>query len=69
MLHQTKVLVLAAAMVGSAYAQSQPAPNVFNVLSWSSVFNQTVLNGSNQVIGVRVKPFNDVTQTGLVWAK
>jgi len=55
MSHQTKVLVLAAAVVGSVYAQSQPAPNVFNVLSWSSVFNQTVFNlnnGNEQAIGV-----------------
>jgi hypothetical protein len=49
---QTKVLVLGAAALVSGRAQSQPAPNVFNVLSWSSVFNQTVYGAGGKSVGV-----------------
>jgi hypothetical protein len=36
----------------TAHAQSQAPPNLFNALSWSSVFNQTVYNSSGKSIGV-----------------
>jgi hypothetical protein len=47
---QGKIFVLAAAAAVSAVAQST-APNVFNVLSWSAVFNQPVYSATNKQIG------------------
>jgi hypothetical protein len=49
--YNTKILVLAAFFVPAMNAQSTPAPNLFNVLSWSSVFNQPVYNSSGTQIG------------------
>jgi hypothetical protein len=49
---KTKIFILAAVVALTMKAQSQPAPNVFNVLSWSSVFNQTVYNAAGKSIGV-----------------
>jgi hypothetical protein len=49
--NHTKILVLAAFFVPAMNAQSTSAPNLFNVLSWSSVFNQPVYNGSGTQIG------------------
>jgi hypothetical protein len=51
MTRQTTVLIAAVFGIAAAGAQTPPAPNVFNVLSWSSVFNQTVYNGSGRSIG------------------
>jgi hypothetical protein len=48
----TKILVIAGITSAWGAAQSTQAPNVFNVLSWSSVFNQTVYGGSGQAVGV-----------------
>jgi hypothetical protein len=50
---KSKCLVAAAFVIGSVplKAQSLPAPNVYNVLSWSSVFNQTVYNSGGTRIG------------------
>jgi hypothetical protein len=47
-----KAVVLSVFALAFANAQSQPAPNVYNVLSWSSVFNQNVYNSSGRAIGV-----------------
>jgi len=52
MTQQTRILIAAAFAVMAANAQSNPAPNVFNVLSWSAVFNQTVYNNNGKSIGV-----------------
>jgi hypothetical protein len=47
----SKILVLAALFVSTISAQSTSAPNLFNVLSWSSVFSQPVYNSSMTQIG------------------
>ena len=47
-----KIFIWSVIAAMSATAQAQPAPNVFNVLSWSSVFNQTVYNEQGKPIGV-----------------
>ncbi len=44
-------MVLGTFWVASVQAQSTSAPNLFNVLSWSSVFNQTVYNGGGTPVG------------------
>jgi hypothetical protein len=49
---RVKILVLAGLAGVYANAQSTQAPNVYNVLSWSSVFNQNVLDSSGNKIGV-----------------
>jgi hypothetical protein len=46
-----KILVLAAFFMPSMKAQSTSAPNLFDVLSYSSVFNQPVYNSSGNTIG------------------
>ena len=51
MFRHTKLFVLTALLVPSIQAQSNSAPNLFNVLSWSSVFNQPVYNSSGVQIG------------------
>src|SRR5579871_2444266 len=51
MLHRRKSLILTCIAAAVAQAQSQSAPNVFNVLSWSSVFNQKVYNEQGAQIG------------------
>ncbi len=45
------IVVLGTFWVASVQAQSTSAPNLFNVLSWSSVFNQTVYNGGGTPVG------------------
>jgi hypothetical protein len=49
--NHSKILVLAALFVSTISAQSTSPPNLFNVLSWSSVFNQPVFNSSGAQIG------------------
>jgi hypothetical protein len=49
---KTNTILLSAVTFAFANGQSTTAPNVYNVLSWSSVFNQTVYNGNGQAIGV-----------------
>ena len=51
MSNYSKILVLAASFAASVEAQSSSAPNLFNVLSWSSVFNQPVYNNGGTKIG------------------
>lgn len=47
-----KLLALAFLIVPSIKAQSStPAPNMFNVISWSAVFNQPVYNNSGVQVG------------------
>lgn len=48
---RAKILVAAALGIAAVQAQTQ-APNVYNVLSWSSVFNQTVFNNSGKPVGL-----------------
>jgi hypothetical protein len=47
MMRAAKLALLSAIAMTLVYAQSQPAPNNFNVLSWSSVFNQTVYKANS----------------------
>ena len=50
MSHHTRIIILTACVAVAARGQSAP-PNVFNTLSWSAVFNQTVYNANGQSIG------------------
>ena len=44
--------MLIVCLAAGANAQSQAPPNLFNTMSWSAVFNQTVYNSKGQSVGV-----------------